>query len=108
MPVPPKPIPADRSPRDRPLQRLAGAVLIQALQDTTSGPRRYCKEGLGWIKGKQTAGFTFHFCYALLNREPDDVRHRLMKRNMIPKWDPSDPTFGGAYPGYQHPYPQCQ
>ncbi len=108
MPIPPKPIQADRSPRDRPLQRLAGAVLIQALQDATSGPRRYREDALEWINGKQTAGFTFEFCCAILNRDPEDVRQRLMKHNMIPRWDPSDPTFGGAYPGYNHPYPQHQ
>lgn len=80
------------SPADRGLQRLAGAVLIQALQDATSGPRRYREEALDWIHGRSKSGFSFNFCCALLGRSPDDVRHRLQSKNFIPKWDPTTDT----------------
>ena len=78
---------------DRALQRLAGAVLIQALQDASSGPRRFREEALEWINGKTTSGMTFEFCCALLGRVPDDVRNRLMKKNFIPKSDTSLPDI---------------
>ncbi len=90
------------APADRSLQRLAGAVLIQALQDASSGPRRFREEALEWINGKATAGFTFDFCCALLNRDPEDVRERLRKHNFIPKWDPGSEmgsSFGASYSG---------
>jgi len=87
---------------DRPLQRLAGAVLIQALQDASNGPRRHREEALEWIHGKSTGGFTFDFCCALLGRSPDDVRHRLMRQNFIPKSDPTTDTdaYGTNAYGY--------
>ena len=86
------------APVDRALQRLAGAVLIQALQDASSGPRRYREEALDWITGKSDAEFSFDFCCALLGRSPDDVRLRLRKRNYIPKWDAdNDESLCGGF-----------
>jgi hypothetical protein len=70
---------------DRPLQRLAGAVLIQALDDACRGPRRYREQALAWFDGGEGGGFTFEFCCSLLDREPDDVRQRLERRNIIPR-----------------------
>ena len=90
------------SPVDRGLQRLAGAVLIQALPDASSGPRRFREEALEWINGKTTSGFSFEFCCALLGREPEDVRERLRKKNFIPKFEPESDT---SMPGYNGSYP---
>ena len=83
---------------ERSLQRLAGAVLIQALQDAGSGPRRHREEALEWIQGKTTGGFSFDFCCALLGRSPDDVRQRLMKKNFIPRPEIESDyrSYGGA------------
>ena len=88
---------------DRSLKRLAGAVLIQALEDASNGPRRIRKEALEWIHGRTSSGFTFEFCCSLLGRSPDDVRQRLMYQNFIPKWDAATGT--DAYPprGYRYP-----
>lgn len=80
------------SPADRGLQRLAGAVLIQALQDASSGPRRYREEALDWIHGRCKSGFSFNFCCSLLGRSPEDVRLRLQSKNFIPKWDSATDT----------------
>ncbi len=86
------------APTDRPLQRLAGAIMIQALQDASNGPRRYREDALEWIQGSTKAGFTFEFCCSLLNRDPEDVRDRLKEKNVIPKWDASmDAGAAAAY-----------
>lgn len=87
---------------DRALQRLAGAVLIQALQDASNGPRRCREESLEWISGKATSGFSFEFCCALLRRVPADVRERLRRHNFIPKWEPD---MADAASGYSVPPP---
>ena len=95
------------APADRALQRLAGAVLIQALQDASSGPRRFREEALEWINGRSNAGLTFEFCCALLGRDPEDVRHRLRKHNYIPKWDAGNEmqsAFGTQPNNYSMPY----
>jgi hypothetical protein len=83
------------SEADRPLQRLAGAIMIQALQDASNGPRRHREEALDWIQGRTKSGFTFEFCCSLLGRNPNDVRERLKEKNVIPKWD-SEMESGAA------------
>lgn len=85
---------------DRALQRLAGAILIQALQDASSGPRRYREEALDWFAGKADNGMTFDFCCSLLGRVPDDVRNRLMKKNFLPK---SEISFADLFYGDPQP-----
>ena len=62
---------------DPALSRLATAVLIQALEDLTRGPKRRREEALNWMLGKTTEGFSFDFCCGLLGREPDDVLQRV-------------------------------
>lgn len=83
-----KPNLAKTAPMDRALQRLAGAVLIQALQDASSGPRRSREDALDWIYGRARGKFSFEFCCSLLSRDPDDVRRRLQRFHFIPKPEP--------------------
>jgi hypothetical protein len=85
----PKSSPQRLTPPDRALQRLAGAVLIQALQDASSGPRRCREEALDWISGRTMGKFSFEFCCSLLGRRPDDVRRRLQRYTFVPRWDAS-------------------
>lgn len=97
MMVPAKSLPPRKdAATDRALQRLAGAVLIQALQDASSGPRRYREEALEWFEGTTNSGMTFEFCCSLLGRVPDDVRSRLMKKNFLPK---SETSFADMFYG---------
>lgn len=79
---------APRTRADRALQRLAGAVLIQAIQDASSGPFRTREEAQQWIDGSTDAGMTFSLCCSLLGRDPEDVRQRLRNRHYIPKLAP--------------------
>ncbi len=87
---------------DRALQRLAGAVLIQALQDASSGPRRTRDEAIDWLFGRTNGKFSFEFCCSLLGRDSRDVLHRLQRFAFMPhptEWQsqPSQPS--------QHPRP---
>jgi hypothetical protein len=87
---------AKKAPLDRALQRLAGAVLIQALQDASSGPRRSREDALEWIYGRARGKFNFEFCCSLLGRDPDDVRQRLQRQHFIPKPVQPAPTSYAA------------
>ena len=81
---------------DRALQRLAGAVLIQALQDASSGPRRSRDEALDWLFGRTNGKFSFEFCCSLLGCDSRDVSHRLRRFAFMPRpseW-PSQQTQG--------------
>jgi hypothetical protein len=71
---------------DRALERLAGAVLIQAVRDASSGPKRCRGEALDWIWGQTTGSLSFEFCCSLLRRRPDDVRRRLQGYVFAPRW----------------------
>ncbi len=69
---------------DPSLQRLAGAVLIQALEDLTRGPKRSREDALNWILGRTTDGFNFELCCDLLGRQPTDVLQRVRRFFFIP------------------------
>jgi hypothetical protein len=73
------------SPVNRGLQRLAGAVLIQALQDASSGPRRAKEEAIEWLHGRSSSKFSFQFCCSLLGRDPNDVLLRLRRFAFMPR-----------------------
>lgn len=79
---------------DRGLQRLAGAVLIQALQDASTGTVRCRREALDWIFDRSQTDFSFEFCCSLLGRDPKDVRTRIEEFSFVPR------TQGGAIPGF--------
>jgi len=69
---------------DPALQRLAGAVLIQALEDLTRGPKRSREDALNWILSRTTDGFNFELCCDLLGRRPNDVLQRVQRFFFIP------------------------
>jgi hypothetical protein len=79
------------SPHERGLQRLAGAVLIQAMQDASSGPRRAREEAIEWMQGRTTSKFSFDFCCSLLGRNADDVLIRMRRFAFMPR--PEDGSY---------------
>ena len=82
---------------ERGLQRLAGAVLIQALEDASSGPRRAREDAWEWFDGRSRGEFNFAFCCSLLDRDPEDVRQRLQRSHFIPKVVPaSAPAYASS------------
>ena len=76
-------IPKNDAP-DLSLQRLAGAVFIQALEDLTRGSKRSREDALDWILGRTTDGFNFKLCCDLLGRQPTDVLQRVQRFFFIP------------------------
>jgi len=116
--TPPKSGPSRRERVDQGLERLAAAVLIQALEDLTRGPRRYRQDALDWLLGKTSGGFSFELCCDLLGRDPKDVLYRVQRffvrsergfpalRRPRPA-SPGDPApHSGPTPAYGEP-PAC-
>lgn len=67
----------------RALQKLALAVLQQALDDAKPGGP-YRDKALAWINGKITNGLDFQLCCDLLELRADYVREALWQSKMIP------------------------
>lgn len=71
------------SPRG--IHRLAGAILVQAIADMRGGSGRRREEVLRWIEAPSEARFSFVFCCRILNRDPNEVR-RFLERREFPAW----------------------
>lgn len=82
--TPTRPLSPHTAAADPGLQRLAGAVLIQALEDLSRGPRRSREQALEWMLGKITDGFSFELCCSLLGRDREDVLQRVQRYFFIP------------------------
>ena len=82
--IPPRLSASKTSNLDPSLQRLAGAVLIQALEDLTRGPRRSREEAMDWMMGKTVEGISFELCCNLLGRDSEDVLHRVQRLFFMP------------------------
>jgi hypothetical protein len=69
----------------RGIQRLAGAVLVQAIDDLRCGVSRRREEATRWIESDSDEQFSFVFCCRMLERDPEDTR-RFLLRQSIPGW----------------------
>lgn len=54
--------------------RLAGAMLLQAIQDAGSGSVGRRSGALRWMSAKDDSCFSFAFVCRVLNRDPAEVR----------------------------------
>ncbi len=62
---------------ERGLRRLAGAMLINAIEDLTGRDQHRRHEVLRWV-GRQDPGvFSFESCCTLVGRDASDIRGRL-------------------------------
>jgi hypothetical protein len=59
---------------DRAVYRLAGAVLLQAIQDVGSSSIGRRSAALRWISSDEEASFSFTFICRVLNRDAEEVR----------------------------------
>ena len=59
---------------ERGVYRLAGAMLVQAIQDAASNSAGRRNSALRWINGAEDSLFSFQFVCRVLNRDPEDVR----------------------------------
>ena len=93
----------DDAALSRCMERLASAVLLQALGDVCGGTMRERRDAMEWISpfifrsvnwgkgdrqqliGKGDVGqFTFELCCRLIDRHPGTVRKRVLARTGIP------------------------
>ncbi len=69
----------------RGVQRLAGAILVQAIEDIRCGSGRRREDAIHWMANSGEDQFSFVSCCRLLNRDPEEVRRFLVRRN-LPSW----------------------
>lgn len=62
---------------ERGLRRLAGAILISALDDLDGHSRSRRGEVLNWISRRDAKVFSFEFCCGLLGRDPNELRRKV-------------------------------
>ena len=65
---------------DRGVYRLAGAMLLQAIQDAGSNSVGRRSSALRWMHSRDDSGFSFPFVCRVLNRDPDRVREFCNRR----------------------------
>jgi len=75
----------DPSERVRGVQRLAGAVLVQAIDDLRSGSGKRRTDSLRWLRDPSEEQFSFVFCCRVLGRDAGEVR-RFLERREMPNW----------------------
>ncbi len=76
----------------RGLHRLAGAILVQAIEDIRCGSGRRKEDAIRWVNESSEEQFSFAFCCRMLNRKPEDVR-RFLLRQSLPSWLFSNAEF---------------
>ena len=69
----------------RGVHRLAGAVLLQAIEDIRCRPGKKREEALRWLHDPSEEQFSFIFCCRTLERDPQEVR-RFLERRDVPEW----------------------
>ena len=84
----------------RGVHRLAGAVLVQAIDDIRCGSGRKKIDALRWVEDPSQDQFSFVFCCRVLSRNPEEVR-RFLARQEVPSWffTASMPDLAGLKPG---------
>ncbi len=59
------------------LEKLAEAMLLQALDDYHSERDELRQGALRWFVGKTDSGFTFDLCCRILHERPQSMLHKL-------------------------------
>ena len=60
------------------MERLASAVLLQALGDVCSGTMRERRDAMVWIGKGDVGQLTFELCCRLIDRDPETVRRSVL------------------------------
>lgn len=69
----------------RGVQRLAAAILVQAIQDIRSGSAKKRDDAVRWIIDSRDEHFSFVFCCRILDRDCEEIR-RFLVRQSLPEW----------------------
>lgn len=75
----------DDAALNRCIERLATAVLIQAMEDMCRGTMRERREAIEWIRRGDVGEFTFDLCCRLIDRDPETVQRQAFARSGIPE-----------------------
>lgn len=75
----------------RGVQRLAGAMLLQAVEDIRCRSGKTRHEALHWVNSPSEEQFSFIHCCRTLERDPEEIR-RFLDRHDIAEW-----LFSEAY-----------
>ena len=70
---------------ERGLRRLAGAMLISALDDLDSRSHSRRDEVLNWISRRDARVFSFEFCCRILGRDPNELRRKVKTESFSAK-----------------------
>ena len=62
----------------RGVQRLAGAVLVQAIEDLNDRWGRTRGHAMQWIADRREGQFSFVYCCRMMSRNPDEMRRALL------------------------------
>ena len=76
-------IPRDSKTFNRRVRRLAAAVLIRALEDLVSGSKPRRRGAFSWFTESDADGMSFEFCCAVLGRDANTLRHRLLGHDTL-------------------------
>jgi hypothetical protein len=69
---------------DAGLRKLAGAMLVRALEDLNEGDDETRAEAWRWLGGRTEAGLNFYLCCKILGCHPGAVRRGLL-RGYVPQ-----------------------
>src|SRR5690242_1163434 len=69
----------------RGIERLAGAVLLQAIEDIRTRGGRTGEDAIRWLNDNSDEHFSFVFCCRILHRDPNEIRSVVL-REALPDW----------------------
>lgn len=69
----------------RGVQRLAGAMMLQAIEDIRCRSGKTRADALHWVQNPSDAQFSFIHCCQVLERNPDEIR-RFLDRHDLVEW----------------------
>lgn len=81
-------------PATKGVKRIAGALLIQAYMDVTSGSNRKRLAALGWVDYGSNECFGFTWCCRAIDRDPEHIKRVIKQGSCITAAD----LFGAQSP----------
>lgn len=77
---------------DAGLRKLAGAMLVQALEDLNEGDDDTRAEAWQWLSGENQAGLSFELCCKILG-----LRSAVVRRGLLPGHVAVEPAVIGSH-----------
>jgi len=87
---------------DKGVQRLATAMLLQAVQDAMSHSTGRRNGALRWILSKEQCPFSFAFVCRVVNRDPEEVREFCLRK--IAERRAAEPVYRSVFAHLEGPF----